>query len=183
MVKYKITSRFLDKESFRDHAHSGLDFSMPEGTELKSIAEGVVRIKDFGNVNAGKTVLIDSADGKTYIYGHLKDFSVQNGDRVHVGDLIGHSGNTGHSLGPHLHLGVKVNGEFVDPTPYAPMIQQMDNLKAVAHNTTLDVGEIFSSAMQQFGDALSDMTINLISLLPSIPKVLEVLGTILFWLA
>jgi Peptidase family M23 len=181
VAKFRITSHFQSTESFRSSPHSGLDFAMPEGTELRSIAEGVVRIKDFGNVNAGKTVLIDSSDGKTYIYGHLSDFSVQNGQQVHIGDILGHSGSTGHSTGPHLHLGVKVNGEFVDPAPYAPMIQQMDNLKAVAQNTTIDVAEIFNSAMQQFGDALSDMAINLISLSLSIPKVLEVLGSILFW--
>jgi murein DD-endopeptidase MepM/ murein hydrolase activator NlpD len=183
VVKYKITSRFLDRESFRDHAHSGLDFSMPEGTELRSIAEGVVRIKDFGNVNAGKTVLIDSPDGKTYIYGHLSDFAVNNGQKVHMGDLLGHSGNTGTSTGPHLHLGVKVNGEFVDPAPYAPMIQQMDNLKAVVHNSSLNVSEIFNGAMKQFSESLSDMAINLISLLPDIHTVFGVLGSILSWLS
>jgi murein DD-endopeptidase MepM/ murein hydrolase activator NlpD len=182
MVKYRITSKFQEMESFRSQPHSGLDFAMPEGTELRSIAEGVVRIKDFGNVNAGKTVLIDSADGKTYIYGHLSDFSVQNGEQVHIGDILGHSGNTGFSTAPHLHLGVKVNGEFVDPTPYAPLIQQMDSLKAVAHNTTLNISEIFNEAMQQFSDALSDMAINLISLLPDIHTIFQGLSTILSWL-
>lgn len=80
---------------------------MAEGTDLRAIADGTIRVADYGNTNAGKTVFIDAADGKTYIYGHLSDFSVSNGQTIHVGELIGHSGNSGFSTGPHLHFGIK----------------------------------------------------------------------------
>lgn len=181
MGNYKITSQFHATESFREGAHKGIDFAMKEGTDLKAVAEGVIRLKDYGNANAGKTVFIDTVDGKTFIYGHLKDFTVSNGQQVKVGDLIGHSGNTGASTGAHLHFGVKVDGEFADPSAYVPLIQKMNELKEVAF-TQLNVADIFNEAMQQFSEALSSMLLHIITLLPGIPKAHLVLSTAASWL-
>lgn len=181
MGNYKITSQFHATESFREGAHKGIDFAMKEGTDLKAVAEGIIRIKDYGNVNAGKTVFIDTADGKTFIYGHLKDFAVNNGQQVKVGDLIGHSGNTGASTGAHLHFGVKVDGEFADPSAYVPLIQKMNELKEVAF-TQMNVADIFNEAMQQFSEALSSMLLHIVTLLPGIPKAHLVLSTAASWL-
>lgn len=168
MVKYTITSRYHDAEPFRDHAHNGIDLAMPEGTDLRAIVDGVIRTADYGTTSSGKTVFIDAADGRTYIYGHLKDYSVSDGQSVHVGDILGHSGNTGHSTGPHLHFGIKEHGEFIDPTPYTSLIQQMDHLKGAAHatvNSGLDALEMLNQALSQFTQTLSEMTLNCISLL------------------
>jgi murein DD-endopeptidase MepM/ murein hydrolase activator NlpD len=114
---YRITSKFSQQESFRLKPHSGIDFKMEIGEPIRSIKDGVVTIKDFGNVNIGKTVLVKWDDGRTAIYGHLNDFSVTNGQHVHAGDLLGHAGNTGFSTGSHLHFGLKENGHFIDPSP------------------------------------------------------------------
>lgn len=168
MVKYTITSRYHAAEPFRDHAHNGIDLAMPEGTDLRAIVDGVIRTADYGTASSGKTVFIDAADGRTYIYGHLKDYSVSDGQSVHVGDILGHSGNTGHSTGPHLHFGIKEHGEFIDPTPYTLLIQQMDHLKGAAHatvNSGLDALEMLNQALSQFTQTLSEMTLNCISLL------------------
>jgi hypothetical protein len=130
---YRITSRFGQQESFRTTGHSGIDFAMEKGEPIRSIKEGIVTVKDYGNFNAGKTVMVKWEDGKTAIYGHLNDFSVKDGQHVQAGELLGHAGNTGHSFGNHLHFGLKENGHFIDPSPYIEDIQQM-NVKQFVQN-------------------------------------------------
>lgn len=126
-MRFKVTSPFGALEEFRERPHSGIDFNFPEGTPVKAIADGIVHIKDFGDVNAGKTVLLEMDDGKTAIFGHLKDFVVKDGQRVSANDLLAHSGNTGHSTGEHLHFGLKetATGRFLDPSSFQDNIQNM----------------------------------------------------------
>ncbi|QQO40504.1 metallopeptidase [Bacillus phage 000TH008] len=183
-LKYKITSGFHSKEPFRDHLHNGVDLKMAEGTDLRAVVDGTVRITDYGNTNAGKTVFIDAADGKTYIYGHLSDFAVSNGQTIHVGELIGHSGNSGFSTGPHLHFGVKEDGHYLDPTPYVQLLQDMNKgLKEAAHssmNNGLSALDMLNEALGRFSETLSEMTLNVIvSLEPAIHKGLQVLDLVL----
>jgi murein DD-endopeptidase MepM/ murein hydrolase activator NlpD len=195
MVKYTITSRYHAHENFRDHVHNGIDFAMPEGTPLRAIVSGKIKTENYGEVNAGKTVFIEGDDGKTYIFGHLHDFAVRNGQRVNVGDLLGHSGHSGRSFGDHLHFGVKENGHFIDPEPFTPLVQKMDSLRQTVHSApkpepveTVEFGmntlDIFNDAMQQFNETLSDMVLNVIhfSQLFSIHTMRQVLDSILFLL-
>ncbi|AMQ66502.1 metallo-endopeptidase [Bacillus phage Shbh1] len=180
-ITYRITSRFGDQESFRVHEHKGIDFAMPEGTELRSLINGKVRIADYGNTNAGKTIFIEGEDGRTYIYGHLSDFNVVQGQEVSTGELIGWSGNTGYSTGPHLHFGIKEGGAYIDPEPVAHIIQDMNeglkqlytqNQQIIDNRSFLDtftVGD-FSQILQQFNEVLSQMKFNLISLQYAIHK-------------
>ena len=51
-------------------------------------------------------------------YYHLSGYAVSEGDIVRSGQVIAYSGNTGNSTGPHLHFGVTINGEYVDPEDY-----------------------------------------------------------------
>lgn len=124
---YKITSQFGAKESFRINPHNGIDFKMEIGEPIRSIKEGIITVKDFGNVNAGKTVFVKWSDGKTAIYGHLNEFTVSNGQHVQPGDLLGYAGNTGFSTGSHLHFGLKEWGRFINPSPYIEQIQHMND--------------------------------------------------------
>ena len=126
-MTYRITSRFLEKEPFRSHPHTGYDFAMPEGTPIRSIKNGIVHLADYGNQNAGKTIFVQWEDGKTAIYGHLSKFAVKEGQYVKAGDLIGYSGNTGRSTGAHLHFGVKIGDKYIDPSPYIDLIQNMNH--------------------------------------------------------
>lgn len=48
----------------------------------------------------------------------MSDVTVKVGDKLNYGDLIGYSGNTGHSTGPHLHFGIKDGNRFIDPSEY-----------------------------------------------------------------
>lgn len=167
---YKITSRFGQQESFRVKPHSGYDFKMEIGEPIRSIKEGVVRIHDFGNVNAGKTVFVEWEDGKTAIYGHLNDFAVQNGQHVQAGDLLGHAGNTGFSTGSHLHFGLKENGHFIDPSPYIEKIQHMNDptyfvqQSADMVNLKVNFFDYMSQHMNSLGGLFTDMKIQFIHL-------------------
>lgn len=91
--------------------HSGVDFGTPRGTPLKAPLTGTVRAT--GNTDAvpgcyswGKWTLIDHANGLSTLYAHQDVISVTPGQKVSTGDIIGYTGNTGYSTGPHLHFTV-----------------------------------------------------------------------------
>lgn len=113
----RITSKFGEVSRIHPTPHTGIDIGLPEGSQLHSIGEAVVeQVVDYGSQNIGKGVILRLADGREAIYGHMSDIKVKAGQTLHEGDIIGLSGNTGHSTGPHLHFGMKDNGQFVDPT-------------------------------------------------------------------
>lgn len=115
-MKFKLTSKFGALEEVRNgRPHNGIDLAMPEGTTLRSIAKGEIT-KVYNDDSIGRGVKIEGEDGREYIYGHMEDVDVKVGDHVNIGSVIGESGNTGHSTGPHLHFGVKNDdGEFINP--------------------------------------------------------------------
>ncbi len=184
-IRYPITSKFNASESFREHGHNGLDFQMPNQTELRSIQDGVVqKIVDYGNVNAGKTIFVKWEDGKTAIYGHLSKYNpnLKEGDSVGVGDLLGYSGNSGNVVGSnggyHLHFGLKdASGNFIDPQPYAKLIQEMNHglLKMAEKGgdsfQKLSASDLFQKAMEGFGESLLDMKVNTIHLISQLPDI------------
>jgi hypothetical protein len=117
---FQVSSQFGTNEpSIRNHIHKGIDLVMNTGTPLNSPVDGIIKkIVDYGNENLGKGIFIETDSHQTVIMGHLSDFKVKVGERVHKGDLVAYSGNTGHSTGSHLHLALKdSNGGFVNPEP------------------------------------------------------------------
>lgn len=89
--------------------HNGVDFGAATGTPLEATLAGVV--KGTGNTDIypgcfsyGKWVLIEHANGLSSAYAHMSDIAVSPGQRVSTGEVIGYSGSTGYSTGPHLHL-------------------------------------------------------------------------------
>lgn len=119
-----ITQRFgktvSAKRLYVSGSHSGVDFRAAVGTPVYSTADGTV--EGTGNTDLvcprasfGKWVFIRHTNGLSTVYGHLSLIKAVEGQKVSKGTLIGYSGNTGHSTGPHLHLTVfasnGVNGE------------------------------------------------------------------------
>jgi murein DD-endopeptidase MepM/ murein hydrolase activator NlpD len=88
-MTYKITSRFMQQESFRPKGHSGIDFSMKNHTPLRSIQDGIVEKVTHYKDNIGNGVLVRWNDGKVAIYGHMSETTVNVGDKVQTGDLLG----------------------------------------------------------------------------------------------
>ncbi len=91
--------------------HPGVDFGVPRGTAIYAPLTGTVRAT--GNTDIvpgcyswGKWTLIDHANGLSTLYAHQDVISVTPGQKVGTGDIIGYSGNTGYSTGPHLHFTV-----------------------------------------------------------------------------
>jgi murein DD-endopeptidase MepM/ murein hydrolase activator NlpD len=89
--------------------HNGVDFGVPTGTQVKSVLAGTVQATGNtdsfpGCVSWGKWVLVKHNNGLTSLYAHLSSILVDPGESVETGGLLGLSGNTGYSTGPHLHL-------------------------------------------------------------------------------
>ncbi|MFI7598569.1 M23 family metallopeptidase [Actinoplanes sp. NPDC049681] len=94
--------------------HSGIDLAAPEGTPYKAIHAGTVVSAGYDG-GYGYAITIKHDDGTQIIYAHSRRLLVQAGDQVKAGQVIGEVGNTGHSYGTHLHVGVYVNGSPTDP--------------------------------------------------------------------
>lgn len=100
--------------------HTGLDFPVPTGTTVKSVAAGEVVSSGWGG-SFGYQVVIRHTDGRYTQYAHLSAISVKSGQNVSAGQRIGRSGSTGNSTGPHLHFEVRTGPAFgsdVDPVAY-----------------------------------------------------------------
>jgi len=97
--------------------HHGQDFSTPHGTEVYATGSGTVM--DAGwNGGFGNCVIIDHGYGYRTTYGHLSSIRVTRGLNVKRGDLIGLSGSTGTSSGPHLHYQIDLFGQHKNPLYY-----------------------------------------------------------------
>ena len=95
-------------------SHNGLDLRALMGTSIMAMADGV--IAGAGNtdlacarVSFGNWILVKHDNGLAATFAHLSVISVKEGQRVKRGDIIGYSGNTGYSTGPHLHISVYPN--------------------------------------------------------------------------
>lgn len=94
--------------------HLGVDLDAAVGTPVYAVNDGVVSFVEELTVY-GKMIIIDHGLGIYSLYLHLNEFKVAKGDKVTRGEVIGLSGSTGYSLGPHLHFSIKVKGANIDP--------------------------------------------------------------------
>ncbi len=97
--------------------HQGLDIGCSTGTPIVACEAGVV-IGAAYSESMGNYVLIDHGGGMTTVYMHNSELCVSYGQTVTRGQVIALAGNTGNSEGPHCHLGLRINGTYVDPLPY-----------------------------------------------------------------
>lgn len=116
---YPITQRFGEKIT-DPKGHTGIDYACPTGTPVLASAAGSVFYTGWRNGGYGYCVFIKHPDGMVSIYEHLlQDIPVQVGQQVAQGQVIGWSGSTGNSTGPHLHFEIRdQNGKAVDPMRY-----------------------------------------------------------------
>ena len=94
--------------------HRGVDLEAEEGSAVLAVADGTVTVSTSDLVY-GEQITIQHADGMLTTYCHLSERLVSAGDSVQQGQIIGRSGSTGWATGPHLHLEVQLDGEYVDP--------------------------------------------------------------------
>lgn len=100
--------------------HAGIDISAKIGSPVYSILDGTIAIAEYNpHVNlAGKYIKVNLVDGAQTVYMHLSKIIVKTGQTVKRGQIIGYSGNTGRSTGPHLHFGILKGGGYKDPTSF-----------------------------------------------------------------
>lgn len=117
--KVKVTQYFGNTEFatknpsvYKGSGHNGIDLAASIGTPVKAAASGV--ITNVINTNAaqkcgyGKWIVVKHSNGLSTLYAHLSLTTASVGSSVTAGEVIGYSGNTGFTTGPHLHFGVYV---------------------------------------------------------------------------
>jgi murein DD-endopeptidase MepM/ murein hydrolase activator NlpD len=115
----RITSRFNPRRFHpilkRIRPHNGTDFAAPIGTPVMAAAAGTVSFVGRAGPN-GNLIKIDHTGGIETGYSHLSRFAkgLRVGSKVTQRQVIGLSGSTGRSTGPHLHFSAKKNGRFID---------------------------------------------------------------------
>lgn len=97
--------------------HEGLDIANDQGTPVYATADGAVELSGRHG-GYGFMIQINHGYGYKTLYAHLSKVLVRDGEQVRRGEVIGRSGNTGLSSGPHLHYEVKINGISQNPTDY-----------------------------------------------------------------
>jgi hypothetical protein len=172
-MKFRLTGKFGELSPVRDfQPHSGIDLAMPEGTTLRSIADGIVdRVYD-GSGAIGKGLSVRMPDGTRTIYGHMNEVKAHVGEHVNAGEVIGLSGNTGNSTGAHLHFGMKdASGHVIDPTPHAEKLASISGDHVAPglltslfnnHGTQGPLTRIFYSSTETLRDHVADATTEII---------------------
>lgn len=104
----------------KQQMHSGVDMGAPSGTPILAVADGVVESSgELGN--CGNGIRINHSGGYMSVYCHASKLEVKSGQSVKSGQTIALVGSTGMSTGPHLHLGMKKDGEWIDPKTIVPL--------------------------------------------------------------
>lgn len=99
--------------------HEGIDIFAERGTPIQATTQGIVR-KVGENTLGGRVVVIVGPGGAGHYYAHLEDYAdIEVNDWVDAGDIIGYVGDSGNAKGtpPHVHYGIYINGEAVNPYP------------------------------------------------------------------
>jgi murein DD-endopeptidase MepM/ murein hydrolase activator NlpD len=112
--KFGVTDFSKTTTAYNGKGHNGVDFGTAIGTPIKSVLSGtVVGVGDTDLVcpgaSFGRWVFIQHDNGLSTTYAHLSLIKAKKGDRVQTGTVIGYSGNTGFSTGPHLHLSLYIS--------------------------------------------------------------------------
>jgi murein DD-endopeptidase MepM/ murein hydrolase activator NlpD len=102
--------------------HAGVDIAAPEGSPIRSSADGVVVAASYDSM-LGNYVEVRGQLGYSYVYGHMSSILVRVGSRVARGMVIGLVGHTGYATGPHVHFEVRLRGVPQNPRNYLPGIR------------------------------------------------------------
>ena len=113
--------------------HRGTDFRGAAGTRVRAVGPGKV-VLTAEHYFAGKSVYLDHGQGLVSMYFHLSAIDVAEGESVQQGQVIGRIGQTGRATGPHLHFGLSILGQLVDPSGLFDPRVTLDTLPGVSHD-------------------------------------------------
>ena len=123
--------------------HGGVDYGVATGTPVMAVKDGIVQPTGYDSDGFGNYVKVLHDDGYTSYYGHLSSKNVPEGSSIKAGQVVGLSGNSGNSTGPHLHFEVRRGEAKVDPIGYLSGAASLDSSSAssvYAANAIADVG-------------------------------------------
>jgi len=121
--------------------HNGVDITAPHGTPIYATADGVVSSKQAPS-GYGINIMIDHGYSYETLYAHMSKKTVRPGQKVKRGELIGYVGNTGFSVGSHLHYEVWKNGTPVNPVHYF-----WSDISPEEYNSILESSKIVNQAL------------------------------------
>lgn len=166
------------------HYHLGVDLQAPFGQQLTSPVQGTVvqaATDPAKNGGYGNYVVVQAQNGYQWLFGHLSQILVKPGQSVGMGDVLGATGSSGNSTGPHLHVGVFQQGSnplgssgAVDPGPLLTLAKGIGNLTTNQQGqlqlTLPLVGQV-SVPTQVQGNIVSDAALNLVQQIPGVSSV------------
>lgn len=100
------------------YGHPAIDIGLPEGSGVYASDTGTVTYAGWNNTGYGNLIVVNHGNGFETFYAHLSSINVTPGQIVYQGNLMGLSGNTGNSSGPHIHFEIRLNGNRDDPCWY-----------------------------------------------------------------
>ena len=100
------------------YGHPGVDIALPEGTAVVASDTGTVTFAGWNIYGFGNLIVVNHGNGYETFYAHLSGISVVPGQIVYQGNVIGSTGNTGNSSGPHIHFEIRANGVQDNPCFY-----------------------------------------------------------------
>lgn len=121
LADYRLSASFGRAGERWADRHTGQDFAVPTGSEVRAIGSGVVVATACTEGGYGNSVVVEHEGGYYSQYAHLSLLEVEPGQAVGAGQRIGLSGSTGNSTGPHLHLEIRLTpqvGSAIDPVPW-----------------------------------------------------------------
>ena len=134
--QYPITQAYgvvIPGVTYKDRPHTGIDYGCPDGTPILASGDGIVQFSDFDQSGYGKVVIIQHNDGKATLYAHLSSRNVVLKQKVKQGDIIGYSGSTGNSTGPHLHFEARKTWcdwrSHQNPVTFLPLMSVDDSIQ------------------------------------------------------
>ncbi|MDR1233583.1 MAG: M23 family metallopeptidase [Holosporales bacterium] len=155
----KITSGYgmrIHPISGRLKGHTGIDVAARVGTPIRAAASGIVARASYYS-GYGKYVRIMHTNSMSTAYAHLSRILVRTGQYVQQGQIIGSTGDTGYSHGPHLHYEVLKNGRPINPATFVRQEPQ----------------KLTSSRLARFNQFKKDVNLQIVGLTPSTKKVVS----------
>ncbi len=125
--------------------HSGIDYALYTGTPVRAAAAGTVRLAQRSESGYGNHIILRHDGNMQTVYAHLDTLLVTAGQEVACGQVIGTSGNSGNSTGPHLHFEVRTGRtpRAVDPQPF---LDEVDEANAVSESDAANTTETVNAA-------------------------------------
>jgi murein DD-endopeptidase MepM/ murein hydrolase activator NlpD len=114
--QYPVNSRNFTQ--FYWYGHPAIDIGLGEGNIVMAADTGTVTYAGWNTWGYGNLIVINHGNGFETFYAHLSGINVVPGQIVYKGNVIGYSGNTGNSSGPHIHFEIRIGGNPDDPCWY-----------------------------------------------------------------